>query len=184
MAVGRESKTVAPREVEIVAGRAGRISAPPEGGLFVRDVEAARARAVQERVKAIEASGGEVPEELAAMAAELEIGEDDELINLVDAVTGELLAEADTEVDEVDGPTEEEVVDEEVPEPEPETEPEAEAEAEPEAEAEAEPEAEVFDVETLTVAELRTELDSLGIEHTHEDRKADLQQKLRDALQE
>jgi len=167
MAVGRESKAVAPREVEIVAGKAGRISPPPEGGLYVRDVEAARARAQQERVKAFEEADEEVPEGLAALAAECEVSDDDELIDLVDAMTGELLAEADVvEIDD-DGPTEEQVADEE----------------EPEAEPEPEPQAEVFDVESLTVAELRTELDSLGIEHTHEDRKADLQEKLRDALE-
>jgi hypothetical protein len=168
MAVGR--KDVSPKEVNIVAGKAGRISAPPEGGLYVRDAVAARARAVAERVQAYESVGVEVPGGLEALAAEVEVGEDDELINLVDAETGELLAEAEVVEVEDDGPTEEEVVDEEEP-------------AE-EFEEEAEEEAEGIDVESLTVAQLRAELDLLGVEHDAGDRKADLQQKLRAALEE
>jgi hypothetical protein len=160
MAIGRES--VAPREVRLVVGKAGRLSAPPQGGLYVRDVQVARARAVAERVEALEAAGLEVPEELAALAAECAVSDEDEVVDLVDALTGELLAEGDATVDE-DAPIEEEVVEElEGPEP---------------------VEREV-DVESLTVAELRSELDALGVEHSHEDRKPDLQAKLRDALAE
>jgi hypothetical protein len=176
MAVGR-SKQVSPEEVSVVSGKAGRLSAPPEGGLYVRDVAAARARAVAERVAAFEAVGLEVPEELAAMAAEFQVSDEDEVINLVDAVTGELLAEG--AVDEVG------VVLEEIAAGQPPLAPEPEPEPEPELQPEVVDVGSVpFDVDSLTVAELKAELDLLGVEHDVHDRKADLQEKLRAALQE
>ena len=68
-------------------------------------------------------------------------------------------------------------------EPEPEPEPEPVAEAEPEVVEEAEEEdVEYVDIDALTVHELHQQLDDLGVEYTSDDRKADLQQKLRKAL--
>ena len=82
MAVG--TKQVSENEVQVVSGKAGRISPPPEGGLYVRDVEAARAHALAERVQAFKDAGEDVPEGLAALAAESEVSDEDEVINLVD----------------------------------------------------------------------------------------------------
>jgi hypothetical protein len=208
MAVGRKYKPVAPAEVTVVSGKAGRISAPPKGAIYVRDVQVARARAAQERAKAFQDAGEEVPEALAALVAEINVGisDKDEPINLVDALTGELLAEG--AIDEEGVVLEEEAAGESESEPEPvsasvtvhleEAEPEPELEAVPgatgtpveidvpleelvEATAESEP---AVDVDSLTVAELRAELDALDVEYSHDDRKADLQQKLRAALEE
>jgi hypothetical protein len=75
----------------------------------------------------------------------------------------------------------------ETPEAEPEEESEGEesevTEEEPEAEAE-EPQAEDDLVGSLTVPELQAELERLGVEYERTDRKAELQQKLRDKLNE
>lgn len=48
--------------------------------------------------------------------------------------------------------------------------------------AKPEEEVEEVDVEALTVAELRAQLDELGVEYASSDHKADLQDKLYDAL--
>lgn len=72
------------------------------------------------------------------------------------------------------------------PEVEPETEEEESEDEEAEEESEeAEPEAEAddeVDVESLTVPELQAQLDAFGVEYDRHDLKADLQQKLYDAL--
>lgn len=47
---------------------------------------------------------------------------------------------------------------------------------------EPEEEVEEVDVESLTVEELRAQLDELGVDYAASDRKADLQEKLYDAL--
>jgi len=44
------------------------------------------------------------------------------------------------------------------------------------------PEVEEVDVEALTIPELQAQLDELGVEYSGSDRKADLQEKLYDAL--
>jgi hypothetical protein len=82
MAVGR-------KQVPAATGMFGRVSAPPEGGIYVRDPEAAEAKAIRERVAAFEAAGEKVPKHLQTMLDQISVAKDASDIKLVDAVTGE-----------------------------------------------------------------------------------------------
>src|SRR6185437_13504002 len=84
MAVGR-------KQVEATSGNFGRVSAPPEGGMFVRDPEAAEAKAIRERAAAFEAAGEKIPKHLQKMLDSISVGKDASDIKLVDALTGEEL---------------------------------------------------------------------------------------------
>jgi hypothetical protein len=85
MAVGR-------KQVPATTGMFGRVSAAPEGGIYVRDPEAAEANAIRERVAAFEAAGEKVPKHLQTMLAKVTVGKNASEVKLVDAVTGEELS--------------------------------------------------------------------------------------------
>jgi hypothetical protein len=85
MAVGR-------RQVPATTGMFGRVSAAPEGGIYVRDPEAAEANAIRERVAAFEAAGEKVPKHLQTMLAKISVGKSASEVKLVDAITGEELS--------------------------------------------------------------------------------------------
>jgi hypothetical protein len=85
MAVGR-------KQVPATTGMFGRVSAAPEGGIYVRDPEAAEANAIRERVAAFEAAGEKVPKHLQTMLAKVSVGKNASEVKLVDAVTGEELS--------------------------------------------------------------------------------------------
>lgn len=82
MAVGR-------KQVPATTGMFGRVSAAPEGGIYVRDPEAAEAKAIRERVAAFEAAGEKIPKHLQTMLDQISVAKDAPDIKLVDAVTGE-----------------------------------------------------------------------------------------------
>lgn len=82
MAVGR-------KQVPATTGMFGRVSAAPEGGIYVRDPEAAEAKAIRERVAAFEAAGEKIPKHLQTMLDQISVAEGASDIKLVDAVTGE-----------------------------------------------------------------------------------------------
>jgi hypothetical protein len=145
-------------------GTAGRVPPAPEGMIYVRDPAAASAKAIKDAVALFEATGTEVPEHLAELAAALGGDVDDVIIEV----------ESDFPVEpgrytELEGAPEPEVVEPEeaLPEPEPEPEP-AEPEPEPEAEEEFE------ELGEFTVAELKDQLDALGVEYPSSARKAEL----------
>ena len=157
------------------SGRFGRTSPPPEGKVFVRDPAAANAKAVRDAVATFEAAGQEVPEHLAAVAGEL--GEPTDVVIEVDSgrqvESGRYTAcpgEPEPVPEPVAAPPD--------PQPEfvaePEPEPVPEPVAEPEPVPEAQPAADEDDLEDFTVAELKAELDALGVTYDPRARKADL----------
>lgn len=99
MAAGRTpvDQTVEPRGgyVTAIVGQDGRLPAPPEGDLYVRDPRAARAKAIRDRVQMYKDQQKEVPEHLQRLFDELpdETGVINEEVELVDQVTGEHVAE-------------------------------------------------------------------------------------------
>lgn len=82
MAIGR-------KQLPAVTARVGRVSAPPEGGIYVRDQEAAEAIAIRQRVAAFEAAGEKVPKHLQTMLDNIGVAKNASDIRLVDPVTGE-----------------------------------------------------------------------------------------------
>jgi arginyl-tRNA synthetase len=153
-------------------GKAGRVPPPPEGKIYVRDPAAASAQAIKDAVAVYEATGAEVPEHLAELAAGLSEEVDDVII------------EVDSDFGAEPGRYTETAAEEEA---EAEVEAEAEAEVEAEEEAEAEEaveeseEAQEADLEEFTVAELKEELDALGVEYDPRARKAELIELVRQA---
>jgi hypothetical protein len=69
-------------------GNFGRVSPAPDGGLYVRDPQAAAAAAIRRRVKAFELAGKQVPRHLQKLLEGLK-GDEGPEIDLVDAITGE-----------------------------------------------------------------------------------------------
>lgn len=69
---------------------------PPDGGMFVRDPAAARAQAIREKVALFQKEGVPIPEHLQTLLDGLPDG-DDSAVELVDKVTGKLLAEVDVD---------------------------------------------------------------------------------------
>ena len=65
-----------------VLGKAGRVPPPPEGKIYVRDPAAASAQAIKDAVAVYEATGAEVPEHLAELAAGLSEEVDDVIIEV------------------------------------------------------------------------------------------------------
>ncbi len=68
---------------------------PPEGEMYVRDPAAARADAIRQKVALYTRHGIPIPEHLQAMFDELPPAGDSSEVELVDAVTGEHVAEVD-----------------------------------------------------------------------------------------
>ena len=169
MAVGRQSEAGTVGDpYGPVLGKAGRVPPPPEGKIYVRDPAAASAQAIKDAVAVYEATGAEVPEHLAELAAALSDEVDDVIIE-VDSDFGaepgrytETAAEAEEEA-------------------EAEAEEEAEEEAEAEEAVEESEEAQEADLEEFTVAELKEELDALGVEYDPRARKGELIELVRQA---
>jgi hypothetical protein len=88
MALGRKSSPVVATE-----GYAGRLSVPPQGGLYVRNPTTARSSAIKRQLAALTQSGEEVPQHLRDLATGLESEADE--VELVDAATGTLLGEVE-----------------------------------------------------------------------------------------
>ena len=115
-------------------GNYGRVGAPPEGGLFIRDPVAASALAVEDAIQRFKDAGEEVPEHLLEQSKSLgQAPADSDAVILVDAVTGEFLADVD-----VQEPTDT-LPDQTAPEPEPDEEPEAVPEGTPDETEESQP---------------------------------------------
>lgn len=83
-----------------VAGQAGRMQVPPEGGMFVRDPAAARAQAIRDKVALFQREGLPVPPHLQSLLDGLPVGEDDSAVELVNSVTGEHIADVDVDAGE------------------------------------------------------------------------------------
>jgi hypothetical protein len=155
MAVGRTESghgSTAEGEARAREGVYGRIAPPPDGAIYIRDPAAARAEAIREQYALYQVNGLDVPAHLQALYDELATPATDLDVDLVDAVTGTVLAEV--ELVSVDAPVAKfiavdpqappEVVEValsgeggagvEVAQPEPELEPEPEPEPEPAAE--------------------------------------------------
>jgi hypothetical protein len=90
-------QTGAPKDgfVTAIKGQDGRMPAPPKGDLYVRDPIAARAKAIRDRVALYKEQKKDVPEHLQELYDQLPPEEVDtnEEVELVDAVTGEHVAE-------------------------------------------------------------------------------------------
>lgn len=92
MAIGREPKSA---HLEVVEGKTGRLPAAPHGDMYVRDPAAARAQAIREKVALLHRHGQEVPQYLQALFDALDAQNDEAAIELVNAATGEQVAEVD-----------------------------------------------------------------------------------------
>jgi hypothetical protein len=99
MAVGREpvAQTGELKDgyVSAVSGRDGRLPVAPKGDLYVRDPGAARAEAIRERVAMHKRHGTPIPDHLQMLYDRLPPEGDNEDVELVDAVTGEHVAEVE-----------------------------------------------------------------------------------------
>lgn len=100
MAVGRTESGhgptgVAGQERQAREGYYGRLAPPPPGAIYIRDPAAARAKAIREQYDLFVSQGREVPPHLQTLYDELDVPESDLDVDLVDAVTGEQLAEVD-----------------------------------------------------------------------------------------
>jgi HeH/LEM domain len=162
MAVGRKGHAAPVADpYGPVPGYAGRVPpAPTPGYIYVRDPAAASAKAVRDAVARFEATGAEVPEHLAELAAALGEEPDDVIIEVLSGFGAESGRYTVAE------PAEPEA---EPPEPEPEAEPQPPPEGEPD-----EADDDEAGLEDFTIAELKAELDALGVEYDPRARKADL----------
>lgn len=101
MAVGREptDQTVEakrPGYVTAVQGRDGRLAVPPKGDLYVRDPQAARAKAIRDRIALHKELKQPIPPHLQKLFDDLP-DEDAASVDLVDAVSGEHVAAVELE---------------------------------------------------------------------------------------
>lgn len=101
MAVGRTPVTQTTEGkggyISAIKGQDGRLPAPPKGDLYVRDPIAARAKSIRDRVAMFKEQHRPVPEHLQKLFDELppEATDDNLEVELVDAVTGDHVAEVE-----------------------------------------------------------------------------------------
>lgn len=159
MAVGRESKTAVADPYGPELGKAGRVPVAPPGKIYVRDPAAAESEAIKEAVERFKAAGQDVPEHLVELAAKLPDGADDVIVEVDSDFPGEpgRYSEDAAEVQVAEVVAEDEIS-------------QGQAEAVEEVEAADEDE----ELEGFTIAELKDELDRLGVEYDAHARKAEL----------